>query len=223
MTKTSGKQKTEDFMKRNVRNKSFHSKRLVNQLAAEKKKAVMALCLIAVMALMWIRVLSKKAPEAAEAIITNEQVNAVEPSNAELNVSFIELPKVAGRHDVITRNFFDAGGWRHFIEGQRKRGGFQEVSIRSTDGNEEIINKVAKKLKLGAIMVGENSRAYINGETIKVGDTIKISDGVGQFECDVVAIEENAVVVKCMEAEITLRLVQESVTENGSSNTLERR
>ena len=214
MRKTSRKQRADDFMKHNVRNSSSHSKRLVNQLAAEKKKTVMALCLIAVMAWMWIRVLSKKAPEAAEAIVTGEQVDAAEPSHPELNVSFIELPKVAGRHDVITRNFFDADGWRHFIDGQRKRGGFQEVSIFSTDDNEEIINKVTQKLKLGAIMVGENSRAYINGETIKVGDTIKISDGVDRFECDVVAIEESAVVVKCREVEIPLKLVQESVTDN---------
>jgi len=51
-------------MRRNVKHNGHRAKRLVGQLAAEKKKVVMALCLISVMALMWIRVLTKKAPEA---------------------------------------------------------------------------------------------------------------------------------------------------------------
>ena len=201
-------------MGHNVRKSHRRPKGLVNQLAAEKKKVAMALCLIAVMVLMWIRVLSRKGPETAEAVVTAEQVNVEEQSNPELNVSFIELPKVKGRNDVITRNFFDSNGWQQFIEGQRKRGMIGEVNVLSTDGNEEIIKRVAQKLKLEAIMVGENSRAYINGETIKVGDKIKISEGTDKFECEVLSIEENSVVIKCREAEITLKLAQESTADN---------
>jgi ribosomal 50S subunit-recycling heat shock protein len=202
-------------MRHNVRNSYSRSKRLVNQLAAEKKKAVISLCLIGVMVLMWIRVLSKKGPEAAQAVVTSEQVDAVEKSSPALNISFVELPKIVGRNDVITRDFFSSDGWRHFIEGQRRRSGMREVNILSTNGNEEIIKKVVqKKLKLEAIMVGENSRAYINGKTIKVGDKINLSQGVEKYECNVAAIEENAVVIKCREAEITLKLTQESMADN---------
>lgn len=201
-------------MRHNVRNSHSRSKGLVSRLAAEKKKTVLALCLIAVMALMWIRVLSRKSPRAAEAVVTEDQINAEERSNPELNITFIKLPKVPGRNDVITRNFFNSDGWRYFIEGQRRRSGRGEVNVLSTDGNEEIIKKMAQKLKLEAIMVGENSRAYINGETVKVGDKINISDGVDEFEFDVTAIEENTVVIKCKEAEITLKLVQESMADN---------
>ena len=201
-------------MRHNVRNSHSRSKRLVNQLAAEKKKVVVSLCLIAVMVLMWIRVLSKKGPETAQAVVKGEQVNAVEKSNPALNISFVELPKLTGRNDVITRDFFISDGWRHFIEGQRRRSGMREVNVFSTNGNEEIIKKVAQKLKLEAIMVGENSRAYINGKTVKVGDKINLSEGVEKYECNVAAIEENAVVIKCREAEITLKLMQESMADN---------
>lgn len=201
-------------MRRNVRNKSHRAKGLVNQLAAEKKKAVTALCLIGVMALMWIRVLSRKAPEAAGAEITAIQSNKDVQSNPELELSFIELPKVAGRHDVITRDFFASDHWRHFIEGQRKRRGIEEVKILSRDGNEEVIKKLIEKLKLEAILVSENPQAYINGKVIEVGGKMLISEGVNKYECDVVAIEENTVVLKCKEAEITLKLEQESMTDN---------
>jgi hypothetical protein len=200
-------------MRRNVRHKT-RSRGLVGQLAAEKKKAVTALCLIVVMALLWIRVLAKKSPQAAEAVVTAEPVNAEASSNPKSKIAFVELPKVPGRNDVISRNFFDSENWRHFIEGQRRRGGFEGVSIVSRNGNEEIIRKVAQKLKLGAVMISENPRAHINGDTVKVGDTILIDDGIDKYECEVVAIEENTVVITCREARITLKLVQEPTTNN---------
>lgn len=199
-------------MRRNVRNKSNRSKGFVSQLASEKKRAVTALCLIGVMAFMWIRVLTRKAPQTAEAVVTAEQLSTAELSNPELQISFIELPKVAGRNDVISRDFFDADNWRHFIERERKRGGLEEVNILSGDGNEEVIRKVAEKLKLEAVMVSENPRAYVDGKVIEVGDKMLIGDGINKYECEVVAIEENTVVIKCREAEITLKLEQESVT-----------
>lgn len=199
-------------MRRNVRNKSNRSKGFVSQLASEKKRAVTALCLIGVMTFMWIRVLTRKAPQTAEAVVTAEQLSTAELSNPELQISFIELPKVAGRNDVISRDFFDADNWRHFIERERKRGGLEEVNILSGDGNEEVIRKVAEKLKLEAVMVSENPRAYVDGKVIEVGDKMLIGDGINKYECEVVAIEENTVVIKCREAEITLKLEQESVT-----------
>ncbi|OHB77073.1 MAG: hypothetical protein A2Z25_20020 [Planctomycetes bacterium RBG_16_55_9] len=201
-------------MRHNVRNNNNRAKNLVAQLAAEKKKVVMALSLIAVMAFMWVRVLARKGPQAAEAVIPAGQATTEERSNPELKISFIELPKVAGRNDVITRDFFACDNWRHFIDGQRKRDGIEQVNILSIDGNEEVIRKVAEKLKLEAIMVSENPQAYVNGKVIEVGDKILIGDGAEKFECDVIAIEENTVVIKCREAQITLKLVQESMTDN---------
>ncbi|MFC1633901.1 hypothetical protein ACFL5Z_03600 [Planctomycetota bacterium] len=183
-------------------------------MAAEKKKAVSALCLIGVMAFMWIRVLSKKAPEAAGAEVIAGQVNTEDQSNQELKISFIELSKVPGRHDVITRDFFVSDNWRHFIERQRQRSGFEEVNILSRDVNEEVIRKLAEKLKLEAVMVSENPQAYVNGDVFKVGDKMLIGDGVEKFECEVVAIDENTVVIQCKEAEIILKLVKESMTDN---------
>lgn len=201
-------------MRRNVRNNSKGAKGLINQLAAERKKAVMALCLIGVMVFMWIRVLSKKAPETAGAEVAAGPVGTEEPSKPELKISFIELPKVAGRHDAIARDFFASENWRHFIERQQKRNGLEEINLLSSDGNEEVIKRLAEKLKLEAVMVSEDPRAYVNGETIKVGSKMFIGDGIDKYECEVVAIEENTVVLKCKEAEITLKLEQESMTDN---------
>ena len=189
-------------------NRGGRANGLIGQLAAEKKKAVAASCLIAVMAIMWVRVLTKQAPEAAGAAFMTEQLNAEGSSNQGLKISFIELPQVAGRNDVITRDFFASKGWRHF-EGGKERNlvVIEEVNVVSKNGNEEVIRKVAEKLKLEAIVVlSNNPRAFINNKVISVGGNVLIRDGVDTYECEVIDIKENIVVIKCRETEVTLKL-----------------
>lgn len=199
-------------------NRGGRANGLIGQLTAEKKKAVAASCLIVVMAIMWVRVLTKQTPGAAEAAFMTEQLNAEGTSAQELNVSFIVLPQVAGRNDVITRDFFASNGWRHFEAGQeRNLAVIEEVKVVSKNGNEEVIRKVAEKLKLEAIVVlSNNPRAYINNKVISVGEKVLIRDGVDTYECEVIEIKEkeNKVVIKCREAEVTLRLTQVSMLDN---------
>ena len=205
-------------MRQKVTNHGGLTKSLLGPLAAERKKAVAASCLIVVMAIMWVRVLTKQAPEAAEAAVLTEQLSEEGPLNQELNVLFIELPQVAGRNDVITRDFFASDGWRHFgSEKGRNLAVIEEVNIVSKNGNEEVIRKVAEKLKLEAIVVlSKNPRAFINNKVISVGDKVLIRDGVDTYECEVIKIdiEENKVVIKCREAEVTLKLTQMSKIDN---------
>lgn len=199
-------------MRQKLNNHRGSANRIVGQLALEKKKAATAFCLIAVMVVMWIKVLTRQAPEAAEAALVVEQSNAEEPSSEQLNVSFIDLPQVAGRNDVITRDYFASNGWRHFEGGkERNLAVIEEVNVVSKDGNEEVIRKIAEKLNLEAIVVlGNNPRAFINNKVISVGDKVPIRDGDEKYECEVVEIKENIVVVRCGQAEVTLKLTQVS-------------
>jgi preprotein translocase subunit YajC len=202
-------------MRQKVTNHSGLARGLMGQLAAEKKKAVTTLCLILVMAFMWLRVLTKNAPEASQASLITGQLNSQDQVSQELNVSFIELPKVAGRNDVITRDFFTSNGWRYFGNGQKEKAVIEEVNIVSKNGNEEVIRKVAEKLKLEAtVVLGTNPRAYINDKVVSVGDKVLIRDGIDTYECEVIEIKENTVVIKCREAEVTLKLTQASMIEN---------
>jgi len=203
--------KVEAQMRQNARHSGNRTRGLVSQLAAEKKKVVMALCLIGVMAFMWIRVLTKKAPEAAGAV---EQPNTTDRPNPEPKISFVELPRVAGRNDTIVRDVFASDDWRYFVNGRRKRVGIEDVNIVSRGGNEELIREVAEKVRLEAILLTENPCARLNDDVLFVGDKLLIGDGVDRFECDVVSIEENTVVIKCGETEITLKLVQQSMADH---------
>ncbi len=195
-------------MKQNVRNDGKGANRVFSRLAAEKKKSIVALCLIAVMGFMWVRVLLKKGPESAEAAARQDEVEPdTSASNSELKISFIELPKVAGRNDVLTKDFFAANDWQDFIDGKK------EVSVVSRDDDEEIVERVTEKLKLEAIALGKNPQAFINDKLLSVGDKLLVGDGVDTYECEVVGIEEKTVFIRCREAEITLKLTQVSITD----------
>lgn len=187
---------------------------LFGRLSVEKKKTVTTTCLVIVMIVMWVRVLTKNAPEVVEAVSPTSVASVESPSDAAANVSFVRLPKVPGRNDVITRDFFAADGWRHFGGGRRKFADIEEVNVSTQNGSEEVIRKVAEKLRLEAIVLSKKPLTCINNKVLYIGDRMLINDGKDTYECEVVAIEENTVVIKCREAEITLKLVQVPTVDN---------
>ena len=198
-------------MKQNINSSGSAPNKLLSQLAAEKKKIVIASCLIAVMAFMWVRVLSGKTPQSAKAALkAQEAMSGTSAPNSELKISFIELPNVKGRNDVLTKDFFTMDDWKEFFrDGEGKRaGGDKEVDFISGSGSEEIIRRVVKKLRLEAIELGENPQAFINDKLLSVGDKLSIADGVNTYECEVTGIERNKVCVRCGEAEMTLKFIQ---------------
>jgi len=194
-------------MRVKLKNSGAAASRLFSRLAAEKKKTVIAVCLIALMVFMWARVLAKKTPQSAEAAAMAQDAGQ---SNSELKISFIELPKIKGRHDVLATDFFAANDWRNFTRDAEGKNltGVREVSVVSGDDSEEVVRRVAQKLKLEAIGLGKNPRAFINNKLLSVGDKLLISEGADMYECEVVEIEEHAVFIRCGEAEITLKLTQ---------------
>jgi hypothetical protein len=195
-------------MKQNLKNNGSRNNRILGRLLAEKKKTVIAVCLITVMILMWVRLLVKKGPQSAEAAVMTQEVTDRQTS-PELKVSFIELPKIAGRNNILTRDFFTVSNWQDFVAGREgNSGGIKEVSVVPRDGSEETIRQIAGKLRLEAIVQGENPHAFINDKLLSVGDKLFIGDGINTHECEVVKIEETKVVIRCGQAEVTLRLTQ---------------
>ena len=193
-------------MRQNVNNSG---NRLFNRLLAENKKTVLVLCLITLMAFMWVRVLTRKAPQAAEAGLLVEQMDVETQSEPELKITFVELPQVAGRNNEISRDFFTSEGWKWFVDKEGPKSvGVEEVSIVSTNSDQEVIKKVAEKLKLEAIVSGKNPLAFLNNEVLRVGDKMLVSDGTDKYECEVVEITENKVVMRCREAVMTLKMTQ---------------
>ncbi len=196
-------------MRHNARNNSQSVKRFINYLTLEKKKTVLALCLIVLMIFMWLKVLTRTSPKAAEAGLVAELIDVQNQSEPEMKISFIELPNIAGRNDLIARDFFASNGWQDFVDGQgRKSAGVEKIDIVSKDDDQEVIQKVADNLRLEAIVSSEDPLAFINDKVLRVGDKLFVGDGIESYECEVVEIKENIVVMKCRESLITLKLTQ---------------
>ena len=196
-------------MKRGAINNVSGAKRLLNQLAAQKKKAVIAAGLIGIMFFMWGRVLVRQGAKGAAGMFTTQAAAGGE-SDLEVKISYKELPKVPGRNDVLSRDFFDGDNWLDFIK-YREGGnssGSKEVNIVSGDGSEEIAMKVAEKLKLQAIELGGNPQAFINDRLLSAGDKLVVGERDSKYECEVVRIEENTVFLRCGDAEIRLKLIE---------------
>jgi hypothetical protein len=192
-----------------MRNNGNRVKSLLSQLAAERKKTVIAFCLIGVMVFMWAKVLGKKTPQGAEAREMTQSAMSGQ-SSSEMKISFVELPKVEGRNDVLTRDVFAADNWQEFTRNTKDRNltGIKEVNVISRGGSEEVIRRVADKLKLEAIGLSEKSEVFINDKLLTLGDKLFVKEGLEKYECEVVGIEQNMVLIRCGEAEIKLKLMQ---------------
>ncbi|MCK4292456.1 MAG: hypothetical protein KAY65_04620 [Planctomycetes bacterium] len=196
-------------MRQNARNNEGGANRLFSQLAAEKKKGAIALCLIAVMAVMWVKVLTKEGPESAEARFVTEQTDAEEQLSEALKISFVELPEVPGRNDMIGRDFFDAADWQDFKLDQEINStviDIEEVSATSTDVSEEVVAQLTQLLKLQAIGLGETPQAFINDKLLSVGDKMVVGDATETYECEVVEISKSTVLIRCRDVEMVLKL-----------------
>jgi hypothetical protein len=206
-------------MKRNIKITSDRANRILGQLIAEKKKAVLALSLICVMIFMWIRALAKKAPESAKAASKSQMLGDGSDSDTHLQISYTELPNVSGRNDVITKDFFASNGWRSFLKAKEGNSSVDigEVSVISDGGDDEVIALVVQRLKLEAIILGTSPRAFINDELLGLGDKLFIRDGDTTYECEVVKITENTVVIRYGQAQIELKLIR-SIEVTGDSN-----
>ena len=181
-------------MKQNSTQTDGGINKFVDHLVAEKGKLVPLLCLVSLMVFMWGRMLFKKDTQAAEATIVSGQLDAEQESK--LKISFVELPEIKGRNDVLSRDFFALN--------DERLGGIREVSGIGVDDG--YIKQIVGKLKLQAIGGGDNRQAFINDKLLSVGDKLAVSEAV---ECEVVRIDENKVVLKYREAEIKLKLAQD--------------
>jgi hypothetical protein len=198
-------------MKQRIENKTGVSKSVFKQFAVNKNKAVFAFCLLGVMVFMWVRMLSKTEPQASKAAAVAQQLSQGQlPNNQTLSrISFIELPRLVGRNDMLTRDFFASDGWRAFT-GAKNRTSTREVDVFSKEADEEVIKAIAAGLNLQAIELGENPQAFINNKLLCVGDKLIINSQSGGYQCYVVGIQSGKVFIKCGDAEITLKLTQET-------------
>jgi hypothetical protein len=184
-------------------------RRLVGRLTMEKKKCIVAVCLIAVMVFMWVRVLTGSQPDSAAAgsRFSGQADSSVGKLESQPKIFPLQLPKVKGRNDVLSNNFFKVADWQSFVgAGGYSSVGLEQVSVKSETEKQRLRKKLAEQLKLEAIKMGPSPRAFINDKLLGVGDRLSVSDGEAGYEYEVMGFDENRVFLKCEDVEVVLRL-----------------
>jgi len=177
-------------------------------MAADRKKTVAALALVAIMAVMWFRVLTGRKPGSAHAAPDSQQTQGQE--RPQIDVRFLELPHIPGRNDCIGRNFFAVHHWDGFPTNSDREstGTDPEVHAVTTDPTQEVVAQVAQRLTVEAVLWSEHPKAFINDQLFQAGDTLSLKDGAESYVFEVVQIEADAVLVRCRERQVTLKLAQ---------------
>lgn len=185
-------------MRRNFTNRNGKAGGIMSHFAAQKKKSIVAVALILVMVFMWVKALRNESPQPAGAATLPSEMNLqTQQNSSDLKVSFIRLPFIPGRHDVLSHDFFQMDS---SMFGSR-----EQINILSSGGGDNA-KRIAEMLKLDAIVMGNEREAFINDKLLKIGDKIIVPDGANNYECEVSVIEENLVIVKVEETEVELRL-----------------
>ena len=179
--------------------------RLFDHLMADRRKVVLATGLVIVMVVMWVRVLTGKKPNAAAAAANPTET--IETTTAPtVKLKFVELPVVEGRNDRIGRDFFSADVLSGFRRESTSEGTGTDTEVRTgtNQPTQEVINRVAQKLRVVAVF--EGPRAYINDVLVGVGETLSVTDGQATYVFEVVQILDDSVLVRCNDKEVSLKL-----------------
>jgi hypothetical protein len=182
---------------------------LLDRLRMGGKKSAVACALVLIMLFMWIRVFVGHRPAAATAAPQPPPAQTRQPKTSG-KVTLVDLPKSPGRHDSIQRDFFtvkDPAYFRRNAAGQNT-GTDKEVPVVSSNGIQEVIQRIAKTLKLETVVWSETPRAFINDQLLSVGSKLTVKDGTEVFEFDVLQIHVSSVLVECRGIQLTLELAQ---------------
>ncbi len=188
------------------RHVSFVS-RILDRLRMGGKKTAVACALVSIMVFMWVRVLIGHRPAAA---MSSPRPAATASRTGPAKVTFVELPKSPGRHDSIARDFFAASdeSFARRKTAGRDTGTEKEVPVVSSHNALEVIQRVARTLKLEAVLWSESPRAFLNDQLLSVGSKLTVKDGTASYEFEVLQIYMDSVLVGCDDMQLTLPLTQ---------------
>jgi len=198
-------------MTHNGKRRVSSADRLLDHLRMGGKKTVVACALVSIMLFMWVRVLLGHRPAAAAAAPPPKPA-ATSSGTAPVRVTLVELPKSPGHHDTIARDFFVASdeSYARRNAAGRNTGTEKEVPAASSSNVQEVIRRVAQTLKLEAVFLQGRPQAFLNDQSLSVGEKLTVKDDTASYEFEVVEIYMDSVLVECQGIQLRLKLAQVS-------------
>ncbi len=178
-------------------------------LLADSKKTVLACSLVAVLVVMWVRVLIGRRPSSAAAAPRSTPATVAQRTEPAPRIRMVELARIPGRNDSIDRDCFrmqDRAPFQRSVA-VPNTGTDLEVPVVSPNHDEEV-KQVAQTLKLEAVLRNGTPLAFLNDRLVQAGDTFTVERGTSVLEFEVLRIYEDAVLVECNDIQLTLQLAQ---------------
>jgi hypothetical protein len=187
----------------------------LRRLGAEKKKIAIAALLVGVMGIMWMRILVKKQDPSAGGASLAIQTAAAEEIPPKIKITYVELPQVKGRNDVLSRDIFAGSRWEGL---GAEANGARQMTAKVKGSNEQlndIVNEMnGKELRLEAIFSGKNPQALVSGVLVSPGGRLAVKHEGEKYEFKAVAIHENEVVLVCKGVQVKLSMVRPTDSAN---------
>jgi hypothetical protein len=171
------------------------------KMALQRKKVVIAMVLLAVMAVLWMKLfVGKLAPKAAKAVVNADSVNAIPAAS---KMFYIELPFVPQRHTVLANDFFDA---RLFKEFGADASGVTKMPSKSDSQSSGGATAAVEAMELIAIVNGKKPQAFIEDKLLEEGQSFKFVFHDENYIFKVVKIYENKVELECNGVIVTKKI-----------------
>ena len=155
-------------------NKNGFSK-ATHPLQTISPKTAAAVLLMALMAVLWLRVLTRggSGPSAAQAAELLNEAAASTPAAAPLRIAPVALPVIEGRNDTLSRDFFAPDNWHGFgRSGQTSEPTAASDLERQEKQRKAFFDGPAKTLNLDAIIqasAAAPARVCIEGKVLTQG------------------------------------------------------
>ncbi len=199
-------------MKQNKTHKN-NDAALLRGLPVSKSKLIIAGVLITIMGIMWMRLLLfNKSPDTAaggtppEPVGTQAGNDTAEPAP---ELTYIDLPVVPGRHDVLGNNIFRPGTWRAFRTVDDTKNTAAEPYGSALTA--EDIRNITASITLDGIIAEQGTRmpeAFVNGKLVSIGSKVAVEYNKRSVELTVTEINRSKVVLRVGEQVINVMLFQ---------------
>ena len=189
---------------------------LLGQLPAKNTKIVVAVALVSIMFVMWAKVfLGAKAEKANAAQIASQPDNQLQNTEQQtsIKVSYIQMPVVPGRNDVLVKDIFTAQNWTAFGWQNDQNSQNVEIASQHDDGrqmHEKNLRQIAETVPVDAVSTDQNGRiqAFIQDNVVSIGSKLTVEHNGYAYEFVVVEIESEKVVLGWKNCSVTLQMSQ---------------
>lgn len=189
---------------------------LLRKLPVPKGKIIVAVVLVTIMGAMWVRLMLRNkgtGPSVAGAAVVSEGSATAGDGEIVERISYVELPVVEGRNDVLTRDIFTTTNWGVFkpVEGVviSKGGGDPDIGRRTITADD--ITKLESLIKLDGIIASDDSavpEAFIDSKLVSIGSKVAVEYNNRLLELVVTEIHKSRVVLRWEKFMLNVKMPQ---------------